>query len=367
MKKVILLFNLSFLAIFLFLGLSLPVRTLNSSVSSKIYWDKLNNLSIRNIELPSVIETRGAIYTDPDDSTSFNDCHTLTTSYNSYVCSTSSDIDYYKYSLTKSRVVYVDVSSSTPNAVFSISLYKNSTNSLLSNYSSTTNINTTYFQDNLVFLEPNDILYVKIECNTGALYNIKIVDNYNYSGTKLIEDSNEIDTYYSGSKNISFYLDPNIANIIVPHNSISYFSLFQQALQTWNNIANVNLYIGSESSNIKVYGRDLSFFDGTNVGNCIYEIKPSGSLWWKKYDFRATQINILNDLTEVDMSIQSQAQGKSISDAYRTYLLNAMIHEVGHALGLDHIDNCKNVMFKVCTCYDRMGDGDIASVLRIWG
>ncbi|MFB9768676.1 M57 family metalloprotease [Lactiplantibacillus modestisalitolerans] len=127
---------------------------------------------------------------------------------------------------------------------------------------------------------------------------------------------------------------------------------FQTAIQTYNQTGIVNLVAGQAPSD----GNSLTF-----------------SIYHKKMPAGTTQIELGHGGPEITKEVSvSQTRywnqaNASLNSAYSmSYSAAVAVHEVGHALGLDHSDDVTSVMYPVSQGRSQLSGADIAGLKSIY-
>ncbi|MBR4237194.1 hypothetical protein IKQ02_02010 [bacterium] len=389
MKKILIIIYY----IFIFCFMWLP--TTRESLCESLVLDNFNYNIVRlpHFEYANDFSSFGdmleyEILSDPDDTTSWSNSINITSSYES-VFGTSSDSDYYDFYVgSTSKTFYVQLSDMIANANAYINIYDNNYN-LVCSYSNNTQKdyehmvqyvsgNDIIIVDNLAYIPAGLTFHIKvIAVNMATPYTLEIIKNPNFSGYSSVLD-NGYDKIYTGNKTtIKYKIDPSM-NTLIYNTTFTYSSVFVDALSIWNSLgSNIDLQITTDNNyDVLVEAQPstiMAYYNDNSIGVCLYSIINEGFLFLTKRCYVPTNIYILNDFSGISSYIDAQGisnyPGYASSYIYRQFALQTLVHEIGHSLGINHYDvnRCCNNMFEMATCYTKMGDGDISSLLYNWG
>lgn len=326
------------------------------------------NVILIDDEETSFESYRGGEYTDPNDSTSWSNAVNITNNDYTGVFSSGSDYDYYYYSPSYSRRMYIYFSNMETGANPYIWLY-DSNYSLITSYSNNTPKNDGFYANNTIFVLSGDVAYIKVKSNISTTYDICVNSTYNPSGVNTY--LSDFDGIFTSSVSTIHYNLNSSMNSYVYNTSYTYRDIFSDAIQIWNSIGmSITLSTTYGDKNIDVYAisRNLITDDDT-VGQTSYQT-PTTGIFIKKHYFVPYRIDICNDMSEFSTFINVQAQNNGVqqnsSEAYYRYTLSTFIHEIGHTLGIKHCEKNYNNMYSAISLYFGMGDGDIWSALYNW-
>lgn len=297
---------------------------------------------------------------DPNETTGWHDAYALNNATTPGVFGENDYYDFYTYSTNKYEALAITVSSQYTENVF---IYKNSTSTLLFNYSSSIQLSYSSFQPYLVYTSPGDSFFIKIARGNTPIhyYDIQVNSNPNLSGVSILShDTYGEPTQYYGSAgtNEIKYRITNSSNVIIGTTK-TYADVYAEALQIWNYVGNLHLALVASGENVVLDTCDrdtmTSMSSQSAVGLTFYNIASiNGAV-----NFSASHVYLLNS---------SSLYGDATT-AY-SYALECALHEIGHTLGLKHCGATTphNIMHAYMFQFDGwIGDGDIASYKYIWG
>lgn len=138
--------------------------------------------------------------------------------------------------------------------------------------------------------------------------------------------------------------------------------LVRDAFQAWENIANIDFVEVADgaSSEIRLGWDSIDGSNGT-VGEASYSGITDSFYNPRDPRYSITEAEIRFDLAETWSTSQSSADPNNVS------FYAVALHEIGHALGLDHTDNVDTIMYPSITDLIDLAPGDIAGAQAIYG
>ncbi len=332
-------------------------------------YSKGNSILVEDVkEKENII--RSGEYEDYDDTTGFSNALNLTSGSVNAIFNSNSDYDYYYFNPTNSKVMYIEIYNLSASCNPIIWIYDSSFN-LISSYYNNITKDDNFYANNVVFVESYDIVYVKVTSSSAAIYTINANTTFNPSGINTVLSS--FDGVFASNVSSIHYNMNSTMNSIVYNTSYTYLQIFNEALQIWRNVG-LDVVLSTSSGDVQIDVSTVTYntlnptpVPYPTVAQTLNSVVTTG--WFiKKYYYNPVGIEIINDMSYFASASYGQANQYNMtnSEAIHYYLLNAIVHEIGHTLGLTHTDKVYNVMYQYCTIYRALGDGDINSVLSIW-
>lgn len=186
--------------------------------------------------------------------------------------------------------------------------------------------------------------------STPLTVNYSVLNSaFNFSGTWYFKEANLMNSNGSGGYTISY--SSNTANSGIDINSHSAKSTFQRALSTWKENIGFNITEGSTTMIQSVADDDVNviMFDNTNTGQPLL---PDGVLG-VCYSYASMCGSPLLEAQHTGFDIVIRNPGVSIGSTNFTFgpcppmasnsadvdLESVLLHELGHAIGLGHIND----------------------------
>ena len=334
-----------------------------------------NPITIKEQPLDDIKEEeKGPVLPDPDDTTSFFDSILLNNSFYDGVFSSRNDYDYYYYTSSFVRCVYVDIFDySTSTNDVEIYIYKNSSTNMVASYVDSEQKTYSNFHDLLVYVEPGDTLYIKVRATSQPTpYSISVIESPSFAqiSTLAIDYNYTNVSYYGGNNNIRLVYYNNIYsfNNVIPNSSTTFLSALNDASNLINSMSNgCNLVVSNTTDNnyVNIYvvlaPQDIIQNLGTGNEYGVIIAACDGKFIYSNlsntYNYSATAIFISYDYF---VSIN----GSSNINGVKTI----MMHEILHALGLSHANNSDDIMYYFYSSNMlHLTENDIASFRAIWG
>lgn len=135
--------------------------------------------------------------------------------------------------------------------------------------------------------------------------------------------------------------------------SAAYQAVVEDAFIQWSSYADIQFVYTAEvaSADITLGWDRIDGFDGT-LGETVYQFSPSDELAWAEIRF---------DVAE-DWTLSGDATSSWETDFYAVAL-----HEIGHAIGLDHTTDLDSIMYEFYGSAFDLTTTDIAGIQALYG
>ena len=302
--------------------------------------------------------TRGVIYIDENDTTSFANCGELTEEDPEYaeVYGDEDVYDYISYTASYSRKIflYMDLSDGAEGR---IDIYKPSI-SLTNIYYTYTNT-TAMSVERLIFVNQGETIYFRVSCTSCCWWRIFIDLDENPSGMSYYAYShfNGYSMPHSGPATIYYKKDSSCSQYVTNQN-FTFSSVIDDAIDVWESVGNVT-FVESASNALFTITMDSSL---TN-----YQVYHGRRPLTQKYYCSA--INMPSNIEFFEDIILGWT---FMGDPFTIYdgVKGAFVRALGLSLGLmatDYQPYYYNVTFNQTKPYTQLGDGDLHSFYALWG
>lgn len=301
--------------------------------------------------------TNGVVYDDPNDTTSFVNCGTITERGEYAEVYGERDVyDYISYTATYSRTFFL-CSDVSDNAAMRIDVYKPSYSmtDILITYDNMT----TSYQPNMVFVHQGETVYFRISCTSCCWWRVYLDVDENVSGVCHVEYThfNGYSMPHSGPATI-YYKKDSSCNQYVSGQNFTFSSMIDEAIDVWESVGLVQFV---ESDTQALFTVTIS---SETTG---YSVSHRQRLLLPRHYCSAMSFTTNLDYYEFVI------EGKYINDLPATMyqgVKGVMVKAFGIALGLQttNIEGYYyNVTYSVTKPYSRLGDGDLHSFYALWG
>ena len=301
--------------------------------------------------------TNGVVYDDPNDTTSFVNCGTITERGEYAEVYGERDVyDYISYTAAYTRTFFLrsDVSD---NAVMRIDVYKPSFSSteIYLTYDSATISNFV----NMGFVNQGETIYFRISCTSCCWWRVYLDVDENISGFSHVEYThfNGYSMPHSGPATI-YYKKDSSCNQYVSGQNFTFSSMIDEAIDVWESVGLVQ-FVESETQAL--------FTITISSETTGYSVSHRQKLFLPRHYCSAMSFTTNIDYYE------------SIIDEWTFYgepatmyqgVKGVMVKAFAIALGLNSVNvdgYYYNVMYHITKPYNRLGDGDLHSFYELWG
>jgi len=302
--------------------------------------------------------TRGVIYIDENDTTSFANCGVVSEDSLEYaeVYGDEDVYDYVSYTAeyTRNIYLYMDLSDGAHGR---IDVYRPEYS--MTEIWTTYNNATVSTVDKLIFVEQGCTIYFRISCTSCCWWRVILSLNENPSGYSYYAYShfNGYSMPHSGPATIYYKKDESCYQYVTNQN-FTFSSVIDDAIDVWESVGNVT-FVESASNALFTITMDSSL---TN-----YQVYHGRRPLTQKYYCSA--INMPSSITFFEEIIY----GWSFIDGPATIydgVKGAFVRAFALALGLmatDVVEYYFNVTYNQTKPYGQLGDGDLHSFYALWG
>lgn len=271
---------------------------------------------------------------------------------------TQADIDYFKYYADYTNYIQFNIQSIWDSSLCNIEVYEPS--NLFTPIYSYTNQNsilgTNVSSLPAIYAEQGTTYYFKVtqfdnsQYNSNAFYHAKILSaNYADCDPSEILNKGYVSSrkyVYNGSNNIYVYFDQTAYE--TTNSGLTYKSIVLDAMEIWNAVGKMQW--------IEVNDEDMA-------DTIVYSYSESGTstiAYYSSIFYTSSQEVFAGKLYLNKYLMSSYNYDKN---------LFACVHELGHGLGINHIDyaGTNNVMNSYAGNYTKLGQGDLAAYRYLWG
>ena len=301
--------------------------------------------------------TNGVVYDDPNDTTSFVNCGTITERGEYAEVYGERDVyDYISYTAAYSRTVFMRADISD-GAAMRIDIYKPSYSltDILMTYDDTT----VSYYTNLVFVPQGETIYFRISCTSCCWWRVYLSVDDNVSG-KCYSTYTHFNGYsmpHSGPATI-YYKKDSSCNQYVSGQNFTFSSMIDEAIDVWESVGLVQ-FVESETQSL--------FTITVSSETTGYSVSHRQRLLLPRHYCSA--MSFTTNLDYYEYIIDGWTFDGEPATIYQG-VKGAMVKAFGIALGLQ-VANFEsyyyNVMYSDTKPYNRLGDGDLNSFYALWG
>lgn len=318
-----------------------------------------NSVSNGIVEPTNVDEssTRGVIYIDENDTTSFVNCGEISERQEYAEVYGDEDVyDYVSYTAEYTRNIFLNMELSD-GAEGRIDIYRPSY--------SMTEIWVTFNNmmdssvERLTFVDQGETIYFRISCTSCCWWRVYLNADLNFSGTSYYAYShfNGYSMPHSGPATI-YYKKDESCNQYVTNQNFTFSSVIDDAIDVWESVGNVT-FVESASNALFTITMNSSLTD--------YQVYHTRRPLTQKYYCSA--INMPTDILFFEYIILGWSF-RGVPATIYDGVKGAFVRAFALALGLMATDNPSyyfNVTYNETKPYGQLGDGDLHSFYALWG
>ena len=301
--------------------------------------------------------TNGVVYDDPNDTTSFVNCGTITERGEYAEVYGERDVyDYISYTAAYSRTFYL-CSEATDNAVMRIDVYRPSisVSDIAMTYDSATNS----CLANTLFVNKGETIYFRISCTSCCWWRVYLDVDENLSGTSYVEYThfNGYSMPHSGPATI-YYKKDSSCNQYVSGQNFTFSSMIDEAIDVWESVGLVQ-FVESETQAL--------FTITISSETTGYSVSHRQKLLLPRHYCSA--MSFTTNLDYYEYIIDGWTFYGEDATIYQG-VKGVMVKAFAIALGLQTRSTQSyyyNVTFAETKPYGRLGDGDLNSFYALWG
>ena len=291
------------------------------------------------------------------DTTSFSDAYPMT--YNGFYYaeefSSNDTYDYVKYTATYTRNILLHVKTSN-NCRIDVSVY-NSTygfNELYASYSANSSLATFGY----IPVRQGETIYFKIKCFQSCTWEGTLDLNFNPSGLcyTTLPNLHGYSLPYEGPAQIPYRFD-NSVNNLVPGQTFTFRDAFLEAMRIWETCGNITFVENIWTKNYKL---EVAGVNEVDVGTDVTLLG--------EYYFTHCKIPSFISVYEGISDLLYNPDGSPVS--IWQAVVGVCLQALGLYIGLGTVDYgfyYYNIMYIDPKPYNYLGDGDIASLMYLWG
>lgn len=330
------------------------IKDENGNAMDVIYQEWEDSQS-NNEVLNSSNSTRDAFI--GDDTTCFADADALIPNQDFTDTFPMSDtFDYYKYTATYSRCAYLEAV--TTDVVINVNVYFASVGFAVPYYQYSSN---EPFQiGKLAFVPQGETVYFQVSCDLPTTYTVKLRIDMNPSGYGYL-NVNKLHNYdvpHTGPATIYYYFHSNVDEYF-DEEDFTFEECLLEAMDIWEACGNITF----QQSLLKATCR-IKLNEDINIPSLIFsQNTATGNTYVSECELPGDPIsytNLYNGVTKYDGSPMTKREavvGMCVT-LMGAYLGLAVVSNDGYVYNMMHLSLCG---------FYRLGDGDIASFIRLWG
>lgn len=312
------------------------------------------------VEPTSVDEssTRGVIYIDENDTTSFANCGELSEDSLEYaeVYGDEDVYDYVSYTAAYTRNIYL-IMDLSDGAEGRIDVYR--PNYSMSEIWYTFTHATVATAETIFFIEQGETLYFRISCTSCCWWRVFLSLHENPSGYSYYAYShfNGYSMPHSGPATIYYKKDESCYQYVTNQN-FTFSSVIDDAIDVWESVGNVT-FVESASNALFTITMNSSLTD--------YQVYHGRRPLTQKYYCSA--INMPSNIEffeDIILGWSFRGVPATIYDGVKGAFVRAFALSLG-LMATDNISYYLNVTYNQTKPYGKLGDGDLRSFYALWG
>lgn len=302
-------------------------------------------------------------YEDYDDTTSMRGSHELTHDtvnglHYAEVFGVNDTRDYLKYTAPYTRSVLLDIYA-TDGCIARVDVYVSGVDMVNPVLTYTSEV-TTYGPEHTVFVYQGHAAYFVITCSGNCWWEAHLDTNPGTSPFTYVsyEKFYGYNMPYYGIPSIYYAYDPS-CNVLVEGQNYTYSDVMDEAIAIWESIGNIDF----------VYSTTNAYFT-CKIDSNVVDISVVHSRYALSNNYFTSDLRMTNDMSiyesVIDGEITRYGQPPTIWHAILGHAVVAFGLAAGVALNSTN-SNWNNMMVGPFWWYDHLGDGDIGSLIALWG
>ena len=302
--------------------------------------------------------SRGVIYIDENDTTSFANCGVLSEDSLEYV-EVYGDVDVYdyvSYTAAYTRNIFLRMGLSD-GAAGRIDVYRPSYSMTEIWYTFTHATESS--AETLIFIDQGETLYFRISCTSCCWWRVYLALHDNPSGKSYYAYShfNGYSMPHSGPATLYYKKDESCYQYVANQN-FTYSSVIDDAIAVWESVGNVRFV---ESSS------DPLFTINMNSSLTNYQVYHGRIPFTQRY--YCSEINMPSNIEffeNIILGWSFRGVPATIYDGVKGAFVRAFALSLG-LMATDYLDYYFNVTYNETKPYGQLGDGDLHSFFELWG
>lgn len=300
---------------------------------------------------------------DLDDSTSFRSAYEFNHEdvngmHYAEVFGVNDTYDYIKYYANYSRSVLLTIEAED-NCVAYVDVYVNtvSANTPVVSYRSDV---LHYGPEHTVFVPQGSYVNFKVRCSGNCWWTATLHTNPHASPCTYVgyEKFYGYELPYYGTPEIYYAYDDS-CDVLVPGQNYTYADVMDEAIEIWESCGNVDF----------VYAPGSAYFT-CEIDSSIVDIEVIHSRYLTTNNWFTSSLKLTDNMQIYNSVIFGQVTFQGTQPTLRQAILGHAVIAFGLALGIglnSTNSNSNSMMSMPFWWYDHLGDGDIGSLIALWG